>query len=285
MITPSVAFTRGRLASALLLFGLLYILCLGYRARETFAADDEQFVPEVPMDGVKAPDDAALNDKFPGSDEGFQRGVNEQGAEVYRIEQENQVYIIPANDYYAWREQHYENHLTNEILQILLISSMFHALSYPRTTYYSSHTYFGAPTVPYYQTTSYNAHFSTPVMHNGVATYPPASPTQAAAARAQTTAKSASSLKAWQSRAASGQRPPPVAQGRPISAASVGKGGTPVVQGKPSSGSHVSTHVAQARPVSSSHSTSSWGSLFSSRAHPSYSSSHHSAHYGHHGRG
>ena len=61
---------------------------------------------------------------YPGYDEGFERGVDEQGKEIYRYVANNQVYVIPGDQYYAWRSQYYHGSLTHEILQVLLIGRL-----------------------------------------------------------------------------------------------------------------------------------------------------------------
>ena len=81
--------------------------------------------PSLPID----PND------YPGKDEGFERGVDDKGNEVYRYEQNNQVYIIPSNDYYGWRSEHYHGHLTHDILTILLVSHLYSSMMYPRGMY------------------------------------------------------------------------------------------------------------------------------------------------------
>ena len=43
----------------------------------------------------------AGRDAYPGAADGFVRGLDASGAEVYRYEQNNQVYVIPAQQYYV----------------------------------------------------------------------------------------------------------------------------------------------------------------------------------------
>jgi len=119
------------------------------------------------------PIDANMSASFPGSDEGFERGVDESGSEIYRYEYQNQVYVIPGNDYYAWRSEHYHGHMSHAILEMLLFSAMFHALAYPRGIYYGGGHYFGAPRGAYYHSAGYQSHYGNPVRGaNGAVTYP-----------------------------------------------------------------------------------------------------------------
>jgi len=80
------------------------------------ARNTQGLAPSAPLD----PKTAA---EYPGKDEGFERGVDKAGKEIYRYEQNNQVYVIPANDYYAWRAEHYHGHMSHDILNILLLGS------------------------------------------------------------------------------------------------------------------------------------------------------------------
>ena len=177
--------------------------------------------PIAPIDPSIDPDD------FPGKEDGFERGVDESGAEVYRYEQNNQVYIIPANDYYAWRSEHYHGHLTSDILSILLISHLYHRMIYPHGMYYGAggmYRSFGMAHAPYYASAAYQSHFSTPVRGaNGQVAYPRAAAggATAGAARAGT----------------------PVAQARPIGSARPASAGA-------AGGRVVGTPTASARPVS-----------------------------------
>lgn len=84
----------------------------------TYHSPTYSFAPNSPMYGEDLATTNGLNaTEYPGFDEGFERGVDESGNEIYRYESDNQVYIIPANDYYAWRSQYYHGSLTHEVLQ------------------------------------------------------------------------------------------------------------------------------------------------------------------------
>ena len=169
-------------------------------------------------DGGSAKDGESIpGDSYPGKEEGFERGVNKEGAEVYRYEQNNQVYVVPANDYYAWRnEYYYEGYhggLTHAMLTALLMSHMYSAMAYPRATFYSSYAWHPATTA-YYSSPAYTSHFGAPqvvggqVVHSGT--------TGVAAAHATPVARGTPVARAT-----------PVAQGTPVAK------GTPVAQPKP----------------------------------------------------
>ena len=191
------------------------------------------------------PIDPSLKDEFPGKEDGFERGTDESGKEIYRYEQQGQVYIIPANDYYSWRAQHpYEHgHLSHELLNILLFSAMFHALAYPRGMYYGGGgMFFGRPGMPYYSSAAYQSHFSSPVRGaNGAVSYPRAGGAGgvggAAGGRVGTPVAQAR----------------PVASGRPVGGAGGVPRGTPVAAARPA-----------ARPSYTSGGSRGWSSARSS---------------------
>lgn len=170
-----------------------------------------------------APYDAS--EDFPGKEDGFERGVDENGAEIYRYEQNDQVYVIPANDYYAWRSDYYPHHgghLSHEILDILLIGALFHTMAYSRMGYYGGGHYFGRPGMGFASSAAYQSHFNAPVRGaNGAVSYPRNTGAGAAGGRVGT----------------------PVAQARPVSS---GAGGAGYRGG---AGGYRGTPVAASRPV------------------------------------
>ena len=182
--------------------------------------------PPAPLDPNLDPD------AFPGKEDGFERGTDESGAEVYRYEQNNQVYVIPANDYYSWRSEHYHGHLTQDILTILLVSHLYRTMMYPHGMYYGAGGMYGGfhrPVGAYYSSAAYQSHYSNPVRGpSGQTTYPRSNGGGAAAG---------------------GRTGTPVAQARPVATARPVGGtpnrGTPTAAARP-----VSRPVANARPVS-----------------------------------
>ena len=152
---------------------------------------------------------------------------------VYRYEYNDNVYVIPGNNYYAWRAEHYHGHLTHALLEMLLISSMYHALAYPRGLYYGAggmYSHFGAARMPYYHSAGYQSHFGNPVRGaNGAVTYPRSTGGPAGAGRVGT----------------------PVAHARPVGASGARPGGNV--------GARPSTPVAHARPVAHSRPVSHGG--------------------------
>jgi len=79
------------------------------------------------------PPPAAYPAEFPGAADGFARGIDASGAEIYRYEQNNQVYVVPANDYYAWHSQH--SIVTDAALALLFVHAMRRATApHPHTT-------------------------------------------------------------------------------------------------------------------------------------------------------
>ena len=148
LISPPNRLVGARLLSALLVAAVVVTLVpLIPAAVETFTAEGQ----DVPAD------------TYPGKEDGFERGVDANGTEVYRYEYNNQVYVVPAEQYYGWREEHYHGSLTPNILQILLLSHMYSVMAYPRTYYYSTvaHSGWHAPTTAYYSSAAYSAHYGT----------------------------------------------------------------------------------------------------------------------------
>ena len=210
------------------------------------------------------PIDANMSASFPGSDEGFERGVDESGSEIYRYEYQNQVYVIPGNDYYAWRcarppalprlliacpappalrindrlrlppsssSEHYHGHMSHAILEMLLFSAMFHALAYPRGIYYGGGHYFGAPRGAYYHSAGYQSHYGNPVRGaNGAVTYPRATGPAGGVARTGTPVAAARPVSPGATRSGTGghaatSRTTPVAHARPTGGSGYRSGG------------------------------------------------------------
>jgi len=181
--------------------------------------------------------------QYPGFDEGFERGVDESGQEIYRYEQNNQVYVIPGDQYYAWRAEYHHGSLTHEILQILLIGHLFHLMTYPRGLYYGSRHFFGPATTPYYSSAGYRSRFAAPSTVGGRVVHRTAGAARPSISSAATT-RAGTAL--GRPMAATPAAHSPVVQNRPVSSTSA----------RPSSsfgGARPYTPVAQARPVGAWH--------------------------------
>eukprot|EP00966_Prymnesium_polylepis_P062022 1439131-Prymnesium_polylepis.1 len=120
-------------------------------------------------------------------------------------------------------------------MQVLLIGSLFHLLTYPRGLYYGSPHFFGRATSPYYSSAGYRSHYAAPSTVGG-----------------RTVHSAASAGRPSMASSAAAKPHTPVAQARPV-------GGTPSSSSytrQPShytaTSSHSSTPVARARPASSS---------------------------------
>ena len=255
---------------------------------DSIPADDGSYTTAAAASAPAASVPAEAQADYPGREDGFVREVNAQGEETFRLDcgtnpgttalcgqaetqggggclevnncANNQVYVIPANDYYAWHAQYYcaTCHLTSSILHALLFAHIYHSMMYPRVHFYSTvvHTYH-VPTTPYYSSAAYSSRYSTPTTSNGRVVH---NPTPAARAGQASTPVA---------------RGTPVAQGRPVAGAP-GAGGVPVARGTPvAQGTPVAhgTPVAQARPVAGATPTakpaarsSFFGSLFGSRS-------------------
>jgi len=187
--------------------------------------------------------DGKLADDYPGKDEGFERGVDDKGEEIFRYEQDNQVYIIPAQQYYGWRQEHYHGSLSHDVLNLLLLSSLVHM--YSRSMYFGSHMYFGAPMMPYYRSPMYSQHFGTPVMGVGGRVSYPTNAGGGVGGGARPGVGGGGPV---------GRAGTPVAQARPV-AQGRSVGGAPVGRPVASSAYNRPTPVAQARPMGGS----SWG--------------------------
>lgn len=160
-------------------------------------------------------------DSYPGHDEGFERGVDEHGKEIFRYEQDNQVYIIPSDQYYSWRSTYYHGSLTSDILHILLLQHMFSVMMYPRGLYYSTYASgFHPATRPYYASSAYHASYGRPAVGAGGAVSH--APRQAGTS---------------------------VVRGRPVGSGLAG--GTHIAQGRPVSSSHTAagTPTVSGRPI------------------------------------
>ena len=222
------------------------------------AADSELgFVPPQTHDVAGSAQLSSLGDvsaqgevnatQYPGYDEGFVRGMDSSGAEVYRYEQGDQVYIIPADRYYDWRATHYHGSLTNEILTLLLVSSLYRTMMYPRAVYYS-HTrpvFFGSASRPFYSSASYRSHFAYPSSAGGRTAYTPVSASRPVGS-GRTGAGAvpvATARPMGQGTSQQGFRTP-VAQARPAGM------GTPYAQGRPAGGTSGYPTHSYSRPSS-----------------------------------
>jgi hypothetical protein len=173
---------------------------------------------------------------FPGKEDGFERGTDENGAEVVRYEDttSNQVYVIPAATYYDWRATNYPPcpyppctpyHPNHDVLMLLLASSMVHM--YTSAYFYSRPGLFGPPLMPYYRSTYYTSHYGTPVVGAAGRVIYPAGGAMAGGARPMGGVGGGPGAPV--SRAGT-----PVAQARPISQAAGGPAmGTPVAHSRP----------------------------------------------------
>jgi len=162
----------------------------------------------------------AVAPSHPGAQDGFVRGIDASGSEVYRYEHENQVYIIPASDYYTWRSQHTD--VSRAALDLLLLGTAFHVMSYPHSVYYNPvhPVVFHTPTQPYYASPAYQQH-----------------------------AMGVSQVGHGPSLASGGA---PLAQGTPVAHATPTMHGTPVAQGTPVAHATPIAHaapIAQATPI------------------------------------
>jgi hypothetical protein len=150
-------------------------------------------------------------------------GQTGQGCVVTNTCYNNQVYVIPANDYYAWHAQYYcaTCHMTSTILHALLFAHLFSIMSYPRTHFYTSvHTSYHYSSTPYYQSSAYSSRYGSPNVVNGRVVH---TPTAAAAAGRGPTGP---------------VRGTPVAQARPVATGTpLNRGGTPTAVGRPVSSS------------------------------------------------
>ena len=118
--------------------------------------------------------------------------------------------------------------MSHALLNALLISHIYHSLSYSNAYYYSRPALFHAPTTAYYTSAAYSSRYGAPTVQNGRVVHSPA--------------------------AAVGT---PVARGTPISRA------TPVAVGRPVGAGASSAPVAAARPVATATSSRpSFGSSF-----------------------
>lgn len=208
----------GLLTLAAVVFAVCYIDVEIVDDQEVIAADQGDDVPVDP--NVPA-------DSFPGKEDGFVRGTDENGKEAYVYdcskqqdcppEAQNQVYVIPADNYYTWRNDYYHDGyhggLTSIMLQALLISHLSRAFA---PNYFYSSYHFGAPVGAYYASTAYTSHYGPPRVGAGGQVVHGGSPT---------TTRTGT----------------PVAQARPVAKA------TPVAAGRPVAAS--TAPVATARPV------------------------------------
>ena len=109
-------------------------------------------------------------DSFPGSADGFERGIDADGQESYKYEYEDKVYVVPADQYYRWREDYYHDGynggLTHAMLIALLLRPTYHPHMYSPTYFHRSY-HWGAATTPYYSSPAYTSHFGTPHVQNG----------------------------------------------------------------------------------------------------------------------
>ena len=109
-------------------------------------------------------------DSYPGKEDGFVRGTDKDGNEAYSYEYQNQVYVVPAEDYYQWRGEYYHDEyhggLTSVMLHALLISHLFHATAYSPSYFHNSY-HFGPPVGAYYASPAYSSHYGPPTMQNG----------------------------------------------------------------------------------------------------------------------
>ena len=191
------------------------------------------------IDGVIAADQgtdggAIPPDSYPGAEDGFVRGVDADGQEAYRYEYQNNVYVIPADQYYRWREDYYHDGyhggLTQAMLIALLLRPTYHPVMYSHSYFYTSY-HWGAPTTAYYSTAAYHSHFGTPAVVNGRVVH-----TSAATGRPVGGGTPVA-------------RARPVATARPVSAA-----GTPVAKGTPVA----TAKPAPAKPAPAKPATSRW---------------------------
>lgn len=195
--------------------------------------------------------------QFPGEADGFARGVDASGQEVYRYEQNNQVYIIPSSDYYAWRSEH--SFATEVALGLLLTSAAFHVTAYPHNVYYSaSHpVVFHAAATPYYASSSFQhssiSHSYT--VHNTVVNnhYHSSAPGASATPVAHATPHASGGYASAATTVATAR---PIATGLPVSHSA----NTPVAQGYP-----VATRTSYTHSSSTSARTSSLSRWSSAR--------------------
>lgn len=178
---------------------------------------------------------------YPGSQDGFVRGMNDQNQEVYRYEQNNQVYVVPANDYYAWRNDYYHDGynggLTSTMLHALLFAHLYSVLAYPRTTFYSTY-HWHTPHTAYYSSPAYTRHYGSPVVANGHIVHR-TNPTYAAAHPPKGVPGGGTPV----------ARATPVATGRPVTGGRP-VGGAPIATGRPvATATPVAKPVAHATPV------------------------------------
>ena len=177
--------------------------------QETFAADGAGEIPK---------------DSYPGKEDGFIRGENPKGEEVYRYEQNGQVYVIPAEQYYNWRNEYYydgyHGGLTHVMLQALLFSHLYRVMTFPHAGFVSSYGWH-SPTTVYYHSPAYTAHYGAPSFVNGRVVHSTAGAGGTPVVRGTPVAQAR-----------------PVAVGRPVggttaAASSTPIAGTPVATGKP----------------------------------------------------
>jgi len=179
------------------------------------------------------PIDPKLANEYPGKDEGFERGVDDKGNEIYKYTctaqatemctqaqlNPGQAYIVPANDYYAWRSEYHHGALNHELLHMLLLTTMFHAMMY------RPGMYFGRPMMPFYRSGAYMSHYGSPMRGvGGAVSYPRGGAMGGAGG--------------YGAGGMAGRAGTPVAQARPMGGAAGGyKGGsTPVAQARPTGG-------------------------------------------------
>ena len=158
------AFRLGVLAAVV--FAVCYVDVEIVDDQEVIAADqgDEDKAADVKVD-PNIPEDS-----FPGKEDGFERGTDPDGNDVYKYEYQNQVYIIPADSYYQWRSEYYHDDyhggLTSVMLHALLISHLYRATAFS-PSYYRTSYHFGPPVGAYYASAAYTSHFGPPTMQGG----------------------------------------------------------------------------------------------------------------------
>ena len=192
--------------------------------QETFAADGAGEIPK---------------DSYPGKEDGFIRGENPKGEEVYRYEQNGQVYVIPAEQYYNWRNEYYydgyHGGLTHVMLQALLFSHLYRVMTFPHAGFVSSYGWH-SPTTVYYHSPAYTAHYGAPSFVNGRVVHSTAGAGGTPVVRGTPVAQAR-----------------PVAVGRPVGGTTAAASSTPIAKGTP---------VATGKPVAATAAAKPSGGFF-----------------------
>jgi len=124
---------------------------------------DDLCMSLAPGGGALVPS-SGHGDLYPGATQGFERGYDASGHEIFRYERGSDVYVIPAAQYYDWRAQYVPygtSALSSAMLSALLLSRTYGVHTFPRSTYYSrtSPMVFRPAPSPYYRSTAYTAHY------------------------------------------------------------------------------------------------------------------------------